>query len=648
MKYIFTIIVLLLFFVPSQSTNAEDDLFDMSLQELMSVDVYAASKTLEPLSSAPGSVTVINAHMIEAFGMTTLSEVMALVPGATPLKSSSYRSSIAIRGTQFTGRDQHVLVLINGFPVREVFIGGLNMALYTYVPLEQLERVEVVKGPGSVLYGSSAVAGVINLVSKQAKSSDFTINAGALAGTQDEYRVYAGVTGLVHETPLSVYGSLYQEPLWQGEFVLEDSTTSQLTFPRQGGAAGIELHAGSVNFQTHLVFDEFKSFNTRLVTPLNTMHLVQMMNELSWQTAVGEEWEVAVSAGHTLFSWGGSEPARDGYSSEALVEPTVSWHIERLQAILGVTAALRSGNALEGVFDPEIADTVIPNFHAYEITGFGQLKWDAFNNLQFVLGMQAGKVQEVAAGLHPRIGVNYGLSEEWMAKLYYGSAYRVPYALEFETDHPLIQGNKNLENERVETIDAEVSYSTEKLQIQGRWFHSSYDNIIRLDASEIPLQYVNKDLIECHGFELESHWAPSSEVFVVAGGTYLDFHLDESMLVEQIASEFEGFVGVAWHVNTWLQLGGLYQFRSKPISYSPNEIETTLGAPVIEDIHGLDVNANIANLDWLSGFQLYLKATNLLGQEFRQGEANRPVVTSFPVRNETCVHIGVRYIFVGD
>ena len=76
------------------------------------------------------------------------------------------RNMASIRGNLIKHEDNHVLVLINGRPFRDVTLGGVNFSIYTAFPIHMIERVEVIRGPGSVLYGTNAFTGVINVVTK--------------------------------------------------------------------------------------------------------------------------------------------------------------------------------------------------------------------------------------------------------------------------------------------------------------------------------------------------------------------------------------------------------------------------------------------------------------------------------------------------
>jgi outer membrane receptor protein involved in Fe transport len=127
-------------------------------------------------------------------GGTTLREVLERVPGlAASTAYFSDRSIVAARGDQTKINGGHVLFLINGRPTREVLEGGVVSDLLESFPISVLERIEVIKGPGSVLYGSNAFSAVVNLITRKADTNGFSI--GGAPGT-DGARLLAVVAQL--------------------------------------------------------------------------------------------------------------------------------------------------------------------------------------------------------------------------------------------------------------------------------------------------------------------------------------------------------------------------------------------------------------------------------------------------------------------
>jgi outer membrane receptor for ferrienterochelin and colicin len=157
--------------------GAATDSYAMDIDSLLNTKVTTASKFSEKISDAAGVVSVVTQDELQRFGGTTLLEVLERVAGLNV--SSTFlgdRSLIAVRGDQTRANAGHILILINGRPVREILEGGVSSDILESFPIDTLERIEVVKGPGSVLYGSDAFSGVINLITKKAKGKDFRVS----------------------------------------------------------------------------------------------------------------------------------------------------------------------------------------------------------------------------------------------------------------------------------------------------------------------------------------------------------------------------------------------------------------------------------------------------------------------------------------
>lgn len=149
--------------IPLSATAASDNLFDLSLKELLEVQtVTAASGFEQSIKDAPASVTIIAAAEWQARGAKNLSEALR---GATSINltagAGDWESVIQIRG--LSGESGHsVKILIDGVPINRIHDGAVPR---TTMPLHGFKRIEIVRSPGSAVYGADAFGGVINLVS---------------------------------------------------------------------------------------------------------------------------------------------------------------------------------------------------------------------------------------------------------------------------------------------------------------------------------------------------------------------------------------------------------------------------------------------------------------------------------------------------
>ncbi|UOA09070.1 TonB-dependent siderophore receptor [Methylobacter sp. S3L5C] len=156
-----------------------EDFFAMTPAQLAATTVTIATGTPTPVFQSAASTSVVTAEQIKSMGATELHEVLETIPGVhASLQPNSYDYNYSIRGIANSANSQ-VLILLNGTRITTPFSGTLMSGLE--MPLEAIQRVEVIRGPGSALYGADAFAGVINIITKTAKDINGSV-LGVRAG----------------------------------------------------------------------------------------------------------------------------------------------------------------------------------------------------------------------------------------------------------------------------------------------------------------------------------------------------------------------------------------------------------------------------------------------------------------------------------
>src|SRR5882724_3384777 len=145
------------------------DLADLSLEELGSIDVTSVSKKPERLSDAAASIFVITGEDIRRSGATSLPEALRLAPNLQVSRVSASSYAISARGFNSTAGNK-LLVLIDGRSVYTPLFSGVFWDVQD-VLLEDVERIEVISGPGATLWGANAVNGVINVITRSSKDT---------------------------------------------------------------------------------------------------------------------------------------------------------------------------------------------------------------------------------------------------------------------------------------------------------------------------------------------------------------------------------------------------------------------------------------------------------------------------------------------
>jgi len=177
---------------------------DISLEDLVNIKVTSVSKKETKLEDSPAAITVITQEDIHRLGITTIPDALRLVPGMDVAQINSHEWAVSARGfnDEFANK---LLVLIDGRAVYSPTFGGVFWDVQT-VTMENLDRIEVIRGPGATLWGANAVNGVVNIITKSAKDTQgglittdggtlyqpsTTIRYGGQLATNLYYRAYA-------------------------------------------------------------------------------------------------------------------------------------------------------------------------------------------------------------------------------------------------------------------------------------------------------------------------------------------------------------------------------------------------------------------------------------------------------------------------
>jgi len=320
----------------AQPSPHEEELLDLSLEELMQVEVTSATKSSLALREAPAIITVISAHEIEERGYQSVGEALESVAGLD-LLHDHYQYNLGVRGVSPGNRawSRSVKVMIDGQsisfrPSQEAWLGE------ELIPIEVVERIEFIKGPAAVLYGANAYLGVINIITKEGDAvqlgrvtalygfgehlSDPGASAmlGGASGALD-------VVGAVRLRSPQLQGYRLQNVPWQSH--PRDDIASEADAPLTGsGFAKLQLRspelgrlALDVHYQQLERYTEFMDWG--VLAHDNLQSLVNMYARLKYGHTFFEmlEWNVGVAVSH------GAPRERDRLA----IAPDFPAHVER-------------------------------------------------------------------------------------------------------------------------------------------------------------------------------------------------------------------------------------------------------------------------------------------------------------------------------
>ncbi|MBN2359304.1 MAG: TonB-dependent receptor [Deltaproteobacteria bacterium] len=492
------------------------DFEQLSLESMLEVEVTTASKTGQKLSEAPAAVTMIAREDFERYGWQTVAEALTSVPGLYLSSGRDYRY-LGVRGVSLP-RDvnSRVLVLIDGHTMNNPWSASGYLEELLAIPAEAVERIEVILGPSSSIYGSNAFLAMVNIISRRSEAQGIKAPTQVIvdgsASTLNRFRSAQVVRHRFDNgIEVALHGIEVNAPGPTVEFT--DMTRPRLNRPKPTATAGVatatdyergygvggQASWGGASVQLHLA-DRLKGLpeapdDSIFDDPYNASRDSHNYAEASYRLELFEQTAVARvyfdQFRHREFrhrdptDW---EPGRwfsdDPYTvSEGNDD---AWGGE-------LQATLRFGTRDSLVIGSELQTHTLtqPTYELNTATGErieetvrgglldaqGQIKPVAYWNLAFyaqndlrllssfhmVLGLRYdynslfSKLDDAVAalqGLSPRMALVYSPLPELVFKVMYGEAFRNPSPLEaFYDDGASVCGNPRLKPERLRTVE---------------------------------------------------------------------------------------------------------------------------------------------------------------------------------------------------
>jgi outer membrane receptor for ferrienterochelin and colicins len=520
----------------STEATAQDAIEDYSILDLLGT-VEAASLQEESVSKAPSSVTVFTQAEITRMGIRTLERLLNFVPGfqgTTDNGNGLFR--VATRGRSTTAHE-YVLVLVDGQRLNDVYSGGATDALAT----ENIEQVEIIRGPGSALYGANAFLAVVNIKTNR-KANNITAGAGNLNSryfvlnlakqladleSAASLRFYSD-DGFAHESVADVTGRLgtASDPT--------QAVDGHLTLERKGLALSLQHRQRLFSGKSCCTpYSQYSDRSERAQSSLQLSYERELKDGLQLHAAasVARDRSLAFSAqfppgtipdirsGVTLAEtyvfgtfWAGLTLGANFHLRWA-IPPRWSW----LNGSVVVGADYGYVNAAD-VYDISSHDASWqyqgdlyrfprPSVNRTVAAGFAQTKLDILSQLQLTAGARFDRYSDFGTSLSPRAALVYGTHFHSDVKVMYGRAFRAPSFGELyggsrrvavSTSNPL----------RAETVDTfEAAYTQQILDyasVSVTYFRNRLDNIIQPPENGLPYRNLGTSSIRGLEFELRS------------------------------------------------------------------------------------------------------------------------------------------------
>jgi iron complex outermembrane receptor protein len=274
---------------PSAAQSPAGDLTQVSIENLMNVEVTSVSKKEQKLSQVAAAVYVITQEDIRHSGATNIPDLLRMVPGLDVAQINANTWAISSRGfnSEFANK---LLVLIDGRTVYTPLFGGANWDTFD-VPLEDIDRIEVIRGPGGTIWGANAVNGVINVITKKTEDTlgglvttgggtaaqEFgTVQYGGKIQQDTSYRIFARYLNGDHFPDLNGTNGEDGWHLLHGGFREDTRLSAKDSLTTQG-----DLYAGSEGSTiVHTILNPPENVEVQRLTPLSGGNVLGKWNHI--------------------------------------------------------------------------------------------------------------------------------------------------------------------------------------------------------------------------------------------------------------------------------------------------------------------------------------------------------------------------------
>ena len=502
--------------------------------------VVTASRLEMPRSSVSAAVTVVTGEELRARGFRFLSDWLAEVPGASVVKTGSFGgvTSLFLRG----GESDYTKVLLDGVAVNQPG-GSLDLA---NVSTDDVDRIEVLRGPASVVYGSDAVTGVIQIFTRKG-GGDSRLDAvarGGTFGTSDLRASYAGgVTGLAWSAGAGRFGSDGSYPFnndyrsWTADASLRANPDARTDLAFSGRFGDHVSHFPTDFAGTPADSNQFGTERSLTLGLDGGRHLTDRV-EIRFLASLYD-------------SRRGFDDRADGpadsldYGFAAVRQGAVTRRALDLRANLRPSALVVLTGGVEVSRESErVTDQTTSNFGEGRFTETGTFEQSRRNTGLYGQAVaDLGRTLDVQAGARLDLNEVFGTFATWRAGLVYrpveairlrtavGSAFKQPTFSEQFARSAYETGNPDLDPERSLSWEAGVegSLGGDRLTLSATWFDQRFRDLIQYQSAVPGLPtYANVAAATARGLELGGAWTPWRPWRVTLGWTLLETRVDEA------------------------------------------------------------------------------------------------------------------------
>ena len=491
------------------ATEPDSDL--EALGQIQVESIYSASRYEQKVTKAPASASIVTRDEIQKFGYRNLAEVLRSIRGFNVSYDRNY-AYIGLRGFQRPGDySTRVLVMVDGHRMNDNLFDSGMLGLESFVDVDMIERVEVVRGPGSVMYGSNAFFGVVNIVTRtgaQLNGAEVSAEAGSFDTAKGRFS-YG--TKLKNDVEFAVSGTYFTSegndkiyyPEFNGYALNSDEETARFLYGR------ISYHGLSLegNYYWRDKNIPTASFGTIFNDGREQTHDVRSFAELRYETPAEADLGVSAAVSYDDYYYNGVYPYDYGLgfvtmNRDKLLGQWITPKLDLRKTYWDRVTLMVGGDARLNVTQHRLNYDDNPYFeYTHTIKernnygGFAQLDVAALENLNVIGGLSYDYFEDVGGSMTPRGGVVWQAAKNSTLKFLYGHAFRAPN--NYELEGPQVAGAR-LKPETVHTYEIVADqYFLKNYRASLSLYHMDVDDMI----TQIPYNLQNYNFALVNGAE---------------------------------------------------------------------------------------------------------------------------------------------------
>jgi outer membrane receptor for ferrienterochelin and colicins len=505
------------------------DLADVSLEQLGNIKVYAASRHFQATSDAPASVTVVTRDDIQRYGYRTLADVLQSARGFFTTYDRNYRS-LGVRGSARPGDfNTRILLLANGHRLNDNIYDEAMLGTEFPIDLDLIERIEIIRGPASSLYGSNALLAVINIITRSAQA----LHGWELSAQAESFDTYAGrisygtsLRNVEFAISQSFYGARGHKQLFFSDFNTPQTNNGIANHGDDDQVSRTFATISSRGFRLESIYGSREKgiptapyetvFNTSGTRTTDTHGYL----DLSYQHTFAQNWDVLARIFYDRYTYQGTYM----YSSEgdsAKVWPNLDygdgkWWGTELQVgktILTHHHVIAGGEYRDNLRQNQTNYSIDPyeffleeQHNSFVGALYLQDEWKVARSLTLNAGFRYDYYNRLDSSLDPRAALIYSPWTSAALKFMYGEAFRAPNVYELYYSIAPMLPNPQLRPERISNLE----FVWEQGIGTHLWFTSSafHDHMSRLiteePTAEDELIFQNVQDVTSNGMEWEA------------------------------------------------------------------------------------------------------------------------------------------------